>query len=176
VWDIFNRFDVVIRKVKNFQIQAVLKSLDFKQPIIIELKLNQIRTKIEPNDFLNQVVSQIQNFHVWGIDRMWLNRAQSETDEIDFLILCIKLLLNWGRFSMALLPKCTKPLRFPQVFIISVMWWLEESSFFKVDRSQAENYYFLATSLGYMYNLYWFKLFLNQNTSYSESLIYWFFN
>lgn len=53
--------------------------------IVIELKFNEVGTKIKTNDFLDKVVSQIQSLDVGGINGMLLNRSDSTTDVIDFL-------------------------------------------------------------------------------------------
>lgn len=63
----------------------ILKSLDLKQSIIIELELNKVGTKIKADNFLDKVVSQIQGFDDLGIDSVLLDGSYSVTDEIDFL-------------------------------------------------------------------------------------------
>ena len=66
--NILNGPNIIIGKIKHFQTVQLIESPNLKQSIIIELEFNQIGTKLKADDFLNEIVSQIEASEVGGVD------------------------------------------------------------------------------------------------------------
>lgn len=63
----------------------VIQSLDLEDSVVVEFQLNEVWAEVEADDFLYQVVAQVQGAEVGGVDGVRFDKAQAVGDEVGLL-------------------------------------------------------------------------------------------